>query len=131
MTTECFLKVLKIALSFTEYVTARMRTNSGVTLLLDSAKSSSRSGNNWSLPGGLGVFGISSGFPSARFLAHVEGNLENFEPLELREQVALSWAREKEVETEEEVADLLHNQMPFHFANPLDTRIQEFEERTK
>lgn len=73
---------------------------------------------------------ISSGFPSARFLEHVEGNLENLEPLELREQVALSWAREKEIETEEQVADLLHDQMPFHFANPLDTRIQEFKERT-
>ena len=73
---------------------------------------------------------ISSGFPSARFLKHVEGNLKNFEPIELREQVASSWARETEVKTEEEAADLLHDQMPFHFANPLDTRIQEFEERT-
>jgi proline iminopeptidase len=30
---------------------------------------------------------VSSGFPDARFLDHVEGELEAFEPIELREQV--------------------------------------------
>jgi len=73
---------------------------------------------------------VSSGFPSARFLKHVDRNLETFEPLELRQQVSSSWALEKEVKTQEEMAALLHDQMPFHFANPLDPRIQAYEEQT-
>lgn len=72
---------------------------------------------------------VSSGIPSARFLDHVERNLQAFEPVELRKQVASSWEREKTVETQEDVADLLHDQVPFHFANPLDPRIKEYEER--
>jgi proline iminopeptidase len=73
---------------------------------------------------------VSSGFPSARYLAHVAHSLENFEPVALREQVTASWEREKTVETQEEAAQLLHEQFPFHFANPLDPRIQAYEERT-
>jgi proline iminopeptidase len=34
------------------------------------------------------------------------------------------------VETPEEFAELLHDQMPFHFADPLDPRIEEYMERT-
>lgn len=73
---------------------------------------------------------ISSGFPSTRFLEHVEHNLKNFEPEELREQVASSWERETTVDTADEVAALLHDQMPFHFADARDPRIKTFEERT-
>jgi proline iminopeptidase len=73
---------------------------------------------------------VSSGLPSARFLAAVEDNLAAFEPVELREQVTTSWAREAEVQTQEECAALLHDQLPFHFADPLDPRIEEFERRT-
>src|ERR671919_684715 len=40
---------------------------------------------------------ISSGAPSERLLmSHVERELERFEPVELREQVQASWAREAE-----------------------------------
>src|SRR5262249_22789337 len=58
---------------------------------------------------------------------HVERSLREFEPAELREQVTASWEREKIALTQEDVASLLHDQMPFHFADPSDPRIAEFE----
>jgi len=73
---------------------------------------------------------VSSGLPSAKYLDAVWKNLEQFEPVELREQVTKSWEREKVVQTGTEVDQLLHNQLPFQFGNPLDTRIAEFEKRT-
>ena len=73
---------------------------------------------------------VSSGVPSARFLSAVEENLANFEPVELREQVTSSWAREAEAQTQEDCEALLHDQLPFHFADPRDPRIEEFERRT-
>ena len=67
---------------------------------------------------------VSAGLPSLRFLGPaVEGSLSRFEPSSLREQVAASWAREPHVQTEEEFARLMADQMPFHFADPLDPRI--------
>jgi proline iminopeptidase len=68
---------------------------------------------------------VSSGFPDARFLAHVERELETFEPVELREQVQRSWAREAHARTQEDVAALWSEQLPFHFADPRDPRIDE------
>ena len=69
---------------------------------------------------------ISSGAPSERLLmSHVERELERFEPVELREQVQASWAREAHAQTQEEVRDLLDDQLPFHFADPRDPRIDE------
>ena len=73
---------------------------------------------------------VSSGIPSARYLDHVHRNLERFEPVELREQVTASWQREPTVATPEEVASLLHDQLPFQFGDPRDPRIAEFEART-
>jgi proline iminopeptidase len=81
-------------------------------------------------PGATTATILSNGLPSARYLEHVAHNLEVFEPLELREQVAASWARETDVQTHEEMAELMRDQMPFHFANPLDPRIAEFEQRS-
>jgi proline iminopeptidase len=66
---------------------------------------------------------VSSGFPSERFLAHVEEQLERFEPVELREQVQSSWAREADARTPEDVGRLFADQLPFHFADPRDPRI--------
>jgi pimeloyl-ACP methyl ester carboxylesterase len=66
---------------------------------------------------------ISSGVPSSRFLAVVEANLAAFEPVELREQVTASWAREAEARTQEDVRSLFADQLPFHFADPRDPRI--------
>jgi len=80
-------------------------------------------------PGHAAATIVSSGAPSARWLAAVEENLANFEPVELREQVTQSWAREQEAQTQEESEALLHDQLPFHFADPRDPRIAEFERR--
>jgi proline iminopeptidase len=73
---------------------------------------------------------VSSGVPSARYLEHVQENLASFEPESLRAQVASSWAREASAQTAEEIASLLHDQMPFHFADPIDARIADYERRT-
>jgi proline iminopeptidase len=81
-------------------------------------------------PGAAAATIVSAGVPSARFLEAIEGELARFEPEELREQVAASWAREAEVTTQEECERLLAEQLPFHFADPRDPRIAEFEART-
>jgi proline iminopeptidase len=81
-------------------------------------------------PGHAAATIVSSGAPSARYFAAVEENLATFEPVELRAQVTESWAREPYAQTQEECEALLHDQLPFHFADPLDARIAEFERRT-
>ena len=81
-------------------------------------------------PGAAAQTIVSGGVPSSRFLKVVEKNLAEFEPLELRKQVADSWAREATAQTQEDFASLMHDQLPFHFGNPLDPRIPEYEERT-
>ncbi|HEX6681735.1 MAG TPA: alpha/beta fold hydrolase [Candidatus Limnocylindrales bacterium] len=73
---------------------------------------------------------ISAGLPSSRFLEAVDAELATFEPASLRDQVAASWEREKSVATAEEFAQLMHDQLPFHFADPLDERIAEFERQS-
>jgi proline iminopeptidase len=74
---------------------------------------------------------ISSGVPSARYLEKVFQELERFEPEELRQQVTESWAVEKDLQTEAQAAASLHDQLPFHFKDPYDPRIAEFEDKTK
>jgi proline iminopeptidase len=81
-------------------------------------------------PGHAAATIVSSGAPSARYLAAVEENLMTFQPEELRAQVTDSWAREPYAQTQEECEALLHDQLPFHFADPRDPRIPEFERRT-
>lgn len=73
---------------------------------------------------------VSSGLPSAKYLDKVWENLDKFEPVSLREQVRKSWEQEKVVQTRLEVNNLLHDQLPMQFWNPLDPRIPEMEERT-
>ncbi|HEY8018361.1 MAG TPA: alpha/beta fold hydrolase [Actinomycetota bacterium] len=73
---------------------------------------------------------VSSGIPSMRWIAAVERNLAAFEPVALREQVTASWAKEPHVETQEGFAELMREQFPFHFADPLDPRIEEYLART-
>jgi proline iminopeptidase len=68
---------------------------------------------------------VSSGLPDARYLERVAEQLAAFEPVELREQVTQSWAREAHAQTQQEVASLLADQLPFHFADPRDPRIEE------
>jgi proline iminopeptidase len=74
---------------------------------------------------------ISGGVPSTRWLSSVEENLEKLEPPEIRAQVKRSWEKEATVETPEQFAELMHEQWPFHFADPLDPRIPEYERRTE
>lgn len=81
-------------------------------------------------PGSASQVIVSSGLPSSSYLAAVNKNLESFEPIELRDQVAASWAREATVATHEEFAELHADQAPFHFANPLDPRIEDYNSRT-
>jgi proline-specific peptidase len=76
-------------------------------------------------PGRPAATVVSSGVPDARFLADVEGELEAFEPIELREQVKSSWAREAHARTQEDMAAIMADQLPFHFADPRDPRIGE------
>jgi proline iminopeptidase len=66
---------------------------------------------------------ISAGVPDASFLEAVQRNLEAFEPIELREQVTNSWAREAEAQTQEDCQSILFDQLPFHFRDPRDPRI--------
>ncbi len=81
-------------------------------------------------PGAAAQTIVSGGVPSSRFLEVVDKNLEEFEPLELWKQVADSWAREADAQTPQDFASLMHDQMPFHFGDPRDPRIAEYEERT-
>src|SRR5262249_45832594 len=83
-----------------------------------------------SYPGAAEKTIVSSGVPSSRYLSRVEENLKSFEPVELREQVVASWAREQSATTAEEVAALIHEQWPFHFADPLSPKIAEYEARS-
>lgn len=81
-----------------------------------------------SFPGNAAQTIISNGVPSVRFVwEHVDRSLREFEPAALRDQIAESWEREKTTQSQEDVASLLHEQMPFHFANPHDPRIPVFE----
>lgn len=66
---------------------------------------------------------ISAGVPAAAFLEVVQRNLEAFEPVELRQQVTDSWARESEARTQEDCRSLFSDQLPFHFRDPHDPRI--------
>lgn len=81
-------------------------------------------------PGMTAATIVSAGVPGSRWLEHIEPNLTGFEPASLREQVAGSWAREGQVGTSEEFASVMHDQWPFHFADPMDPRIAEYEART-
>ena len=81
-------------------------------------------------PGDAAATIVSAGAASSRWLTHVQDELAAFEPIELREQVASSWAREATARTEDEVATLIADQMPFHFRNPVDPRLDEFAQRS-
>src|SRR5262249_33947073 len=73
---------------------------------------------------------VSSGIPSSHYLDAVEKNLAPFEPEELRERIAASWEREASVETPAEMGELWIDQAPFHFKDPLDPRIDDYNARS-
>jgi len=77
-------------------------------------------------PGEASRLIISGGVPSSDYLMpHVKKSLAEFEPENLREQVAKSWAKEPHAKTREDVAELFAEQLPFHFKDPFDPRIEE------
>jgi proline iminopeptidase len=49
-------------------------------------------------------------------MPEIQANLAAFEPEELRDDVTRSWALEPSVRTQEEFAEVMRLQMPFHFA---------------
>jgi proline iminopeptidase len=59
----------------------------------------------------------------------LEQRLAAFEPEDLRRQVQESWEAETSVETQEDFARIMHDQMPWHFADPRDPKIAEYLER--
>ena len=69
---------------------------------------------------------VSNGLPSVVYMQDLQALLDAFEPVELREQVSASWAREEEVQTPEEVMEIFVEQLPWHFADPRDPRIGEY-----
>jgi proline iminopeptidase len=73
---------------------------------------------------------VSAGIAAARWLEEVGRQLAAFEPIELREQVTSSWARETEVQTEDEVNTLIEDQLPFHFREPQGAALGEYLRRT-
>jgi len=68
---------------------------------------------------------VSAGVPAAGFLECVERNLASFEPVDLRDQVTSSWAREAEAQTQEDCRSIIADQFPFHFGDPRDPRIED------
>lgn len=76
-------------------------------------------------PGSAAATIVSSGVPSTRFLDAVESGLAVFEPAELRDSVAASWAAEASAQTEADCRLILADQMPWHFKDPRDPRIAE------
>jgi proline iminopeptidase len=71
---------------------------------------------------------VSAAVASQRWLESVGERLAAFEPAELREQVSASWAAEEDARTPQDVAALLFDQLPFHFADPRDPRIADLRE---
>lgn len=76
-------------------------------------------------PGAAVATVASSGSPSMRFLDGVAAGLASFEPEDLRAQVTASWEREATVSSDEECRQLLLDQLPWHFADPRDPRIED------
>jgi len=73
---------------------------------------------------------VSAGIAAARWLSGVEAQLDSFEPIELREQVKSSWARETQAQTEEDVGALIADQLPFSFRDPQGQALAEYRRRT-
>jgi proline iminopeptidase len=72
----------------------------------------------------------SAGVPSGRWLEGAVGALEALEPPALREQVRRAWEVDGADATPEEIVTSLYEQLPFHFADPTDPRIDAYIART-
>lgn len=76
-------------------------------------------------PGMASQIILSGGVPSGRFFRVVERNLAELEPREARLQVQAAMARE-EPRTPSAFAAFVADVMPFHFADPVDPRIDDY-----
>ena len=74
---------------------------------------------------------VSCGVASSRWFAATDELIRTFEPAWLRQQIIDSWEREASVATVEDLQALTDEQWPFHFADPLDPRIEGFAEASK
>lgn len=81
-------------------------------------------------PGQAAATIVSAGIASVRYLEASAEHLARLEPPELRERIARSIERESEATTAEELEEIMRDQWPFSFADPLDPRIAEFVERS-
>ena len=73
---------------------------------------------------------ISHGAASGKKLMRdVQASLQQFEPVELRDQVIRSWEAEPYVATPEDCAEVIRMQMPFHFARVDSEAYRTFLER--
>jgi len=73
---------------------------------------------------------VSAGIAAARWLEEVDRQLAEFEPADLREQVTSSWARETQVQIQDETVALMNDQLPFHFWEPRGAALAEYLRRT-
>lgn len=82
-------------------------------------------------PGDAAASIICCGVPGSSWLEGVQAQLDSFEPEHLRARVAASWAREESVTTQQDLASVMLDQMPFHFGDPEDPRLAEYDRRTQ
>jgi proline iminopeptidase len=80
-------------------------------------------------PGQVAATVVSCALPSMRYMDDLQENLRSFQPTWLRQQVMDSWAREATATTAEDFESIIRDQWPFQFADPLDTRIEDYMER--
>ena len=73
---------------------------------------------------------VSCGVPASSFMERQTELIAAMEPAEVREKVQAALAREAAVSTVEDLWDLLVDEMPVFFADPLDPRIADYVART-
>lgn len=69
---------------------------------------------------------VSCGVASSRWFPATDELIRTFEPAWLRQQIIDSWEREASVSMVEDLQALMDEQWPFHFADPLDPRIEAY-----
>ncbi len=81
-------------------------------------------------PGATVATVVSHGVASSGWFAGLDEALTSFEPVDLRAQVAASWAAEETVSSRAEFAQLMRDQAPFHFADPRSVLIADYQRRS-
>lgn len=81
-------------------------------------------------PGAAAQTIVSHGVPSLRFYEGIRGELARLQPATVREQVAAAWLELENAQTSDDALEPARAQAPFHFRDPLDPRIEDFNRRT-